>query len=198
MLNPHITEYRIAVIEKRILYDPNNSDLIMQEMTNFDEVEQHFDFDLQYNQISNKSKEFLKKRYFEHPIYFYRKWIIKDAEGCCVGLLFAREIKLCGAKVLRIVDYRGALDHLYGIGHALRELLLMENYEYIDIMVDSLPENKMKESGFVLLDTEGSNIIPHYFEPFVRSNIKNHYQKNTDVVIFKADGDQDRPNRRTR
>ncbi len=36
-----------------------------------------------------------------------------------------------------------------------------------------------------------------YFDPFLRENIEIWYQKSKEeIVIFKADGDQDRPNHR--
>jgi len=42
-------------------------------------------------------------------------------------------------------------------------------------------------------------IIPNYFEPFKRINIDLNYaykdlKKDSPVRLFKADGDQDRPN----
>ena len=70
-------------------------------------------------------------------------------------------------------------------------------YEYIDLMAGTLPVELMSKSGFVLREPEDTNIIPTYFEPFVQENINIWYQKSDpDIVIFKADGDQDRPNSR--
>lgn len=55
----------------------------------------------------------------------------------------------------------------------------------------------MELSGFNLRSLEDENIIPTYFEPFVQKNIDIWFQSSEKgLCIFKADGDQDRPNYR--
>lgn len=196
MLNPNIEKFAIAYVKNKQIEIPERTGYALQKITNIEEVEGQFDFDRLYEHMSVKSKEFLQKRYFEHPIYIYEKWLVRDANEQATALLFGRVVTANQSKALRIVDYRGDIEEIYKLGGAIQELIEENGYEYADLMVDHLDCEKMKTSGFELLDVDGENIIPNYFEPFVQKNIRNHFQKNGDVVIFKADGDQDRPNRR--
>ena len=165
------------------------------EVDEFQELSQKYNLNEINEHMSMKSPEYIRKRFFEHPYYTYKKWIIMDENGNGVGVLFGREIVVENTKILRFVDYRGELLYLEKIGSAVHDLIKVEGYEYVDLMASDLTEIKMNDAGFHLLDPNGKTIIPHYFEPFVRENIKNYYQTNYDLVIFKADGDQDRPNR---
>ena len=95
---------------------------------------------------------------------------------------------------MRLVDFRGDINSLSEIGKALETVLKNGHYEYVDLMVSELPKGLAEKSGFTLLDINGENIIPNYFEPYVKENIKMCFQESDDIIIFKADGDQDRPN----
>ena len=195
ILNPMVEKFRVAKPDKEEYDDsfvPYSYSL--QEIFDIRDIERHFDINKVNAHMSIKSKEYINKRFFCHPIYSYRKWFIQNSLNENLGVIFGREIIVDECKVLRLVDYRGDLEHLEKIGSAIRDLMELEGYEYIDLMVSDLSGYKLKEAGFNLLDPNGKTIIPHYFEPFVQENIKNHYQTNYDIVIFKADGDQDRPN----
>ncbi|MBR5648290.1 hypothetical protein [Pseudobutyrivibrio sp.] len=168
---------------------------ILKEISSFGDLSNSYDLNEKNEHMSIKSPEFINKRYFEHPYYTYRKWLINDFDNKTVGVIFGREITIGVSKILRIVDYRGDLVYLEKIGRALHDLLKSEKYEYVDLMVSDLSNYNIQQAGFNKLNPDGKTIIPHYFEPFVKANIKNYYQNNGDVVIFKADGDQDRPNR---
>lgn len=197
MLNPKLSEYNIAKAKRPefISYERSENKLI--EYTEFEDIESAYDFEQHFDRMSFKSKQFIKKRYFGHPIYCYKKWKILNGEDHIAGLLFGREISIGQSKILRLVDFRGDLKELGRIGEALHSIMRQEGYEYIDMVVSDLPVELMIKSGFSLLDLDGDIVIPNYFEPFVRENIKIYYQTNQDLVIFKADGDQDRPNYRS-
>lgn len=197
MLNDNVVEFKIASIGKHEHYRTVDYGFSMNEFRYIDEVSDLFEFTRDFYRLVYKSKEYINKRYFQHPVYDYRKWIIRDDAGEILALLFAREIVIEDRKVLRIVDYRGELENLYKIGHQLKEILHSDNYEYIDLISDNLSSDLMKENGFLLLNQFGENVIPNYFEPFVPKNIVLHYENDDNCVIFKADGDQDRPNSRS-
>lgn len=195
MLNRKVKEFCIAIPERnRYIPDYEISDHKLIEINVFSELDNLYDLREKNYRMSIKSSEYVKKRFFEHPVYKYRKWCIRDERGHNIGVLFGRDIQIGTAHILRIVDYRGDLKHLEKLGKALHSLMENEEYEYIDLMASDLSDLELGKAGFELLDPDGSTIIPHYFEPFERRNIKNHYQTNADIVIFKADGDQDRPN----
>ena len=193
MLNPDLSEYRIAKASGSKPADHEKGVNKLIEYTEFGDVEDTFDFEQKFDRMSFKSRQYIKKRFFEHPIYRYRKWKIVNDENNITGLLFGRENSVEQSKVLRLVDFRGDLKELGELGEALHSVMKREGYEYIDMMVSDIPEEVMSRSGFSLLDPDGDVVIPNYFQPFVRENIKVHYQKSHDIVIFKADGDQDRP-----
>ena len=57
----------------------------------------------------------------------------------------------------------------------------------------------MKSSGFKLINQNSNElIIPNYFNPYLQKNIQIYFfvdSKDIDkVILFKGDGDQDRPN----
>ncbi|MEY8338969.1 hypothetical protein AALB16_13270 [Lachnospiraceae bacterium 62-35] len=163
----------------------------------FSDLERKFDFQTTYENQGYKSADFIRHRYFEHPIYRYQVWAIEKPESeRYQGVVIGREIVVNHTKILRIVDYLGNIMNLGKLGQALEELMHFQGYEYIDLVAGSLPEEIMRDSGFLLLNRDGSNIIPMYFEPFVQENVEIWYQKSDEnIVIFKADGDQDRPNK---
>lgn len=194
VLNTNITEYKIADIKENWTPVYTNVGYSLHHIETMEELKDRFEIESCYDRLPVKSEQYFKKRYFEHPMYQYIVYGIFNPNKQCVGVVFTREICINGSKILRIVDYRGNLRELGNIGNCLEELMADNGYEYIDLMASDLDETLMKRSGFALLVPEGSNIIPNYFEPFERKNIKIYYHKSVDVVIFKADGDQDRPN----
>ncbi len=45
-------------------------------------------------------------------------------------------------------------------------------YEFIDFYCYGIAHQYLKKAGFSLLSQEDGNIIPNYFEPFERENVK--------------------------
>ncbi len=195
ILNPEVEAYKIAVVpHKNIKSDYEIHAYELAEIMTFQELQDSFKIQEVYAELPLKSEEFLKKRYFDHPYYIYKKWIVYDGNKEQVGVLFGREIEINDAKILRFVDYRGELHHLQFLGKALLQLIQEKNYEYIDLVASNLSDWNLDKAGFHTLDFDAELIIPSYFEPFLQKNIKNYYQTKTKIVLFKADGDQDRPN----
>lgn len=194
ILNPQVDDFLVADIQRRVTITYVAGQFYLKEISDLNELEGSFDFCRDYARLPYKSLDFLIKRYSKHPIYIYKVWALTDLSENIYGILFGREITINGRTILRLVDYRGKLEYLGEIGEALNQLFVKENYEYIDLMASDLDTGIMRKSGFTLLNTDGEDVVPHYFEPFLRENVKNHYQESMDIVIFKADGDQDRPN----
>ena len=74
--------------------------------------------------------------------------------------------------------------------------MVSENSEYIDCLNYGINDDVFKKIGFNKVDINNQT-VPIYFEPFERKNveIKFSYISNyNDFLIFKGDGDQDRPN----
>ena len=203
ILNDRISDFRIARVPDRKNGDGNDGNMAagfpgeeyrMEEFYNYRDLLAEFDLGKQYPRMSKKSGEYIRKKFFENPYYSYRKWKIKDTGLETTGILFAREVYAEGAKALRIMDFRGNIGVLGKIGEQLRAILHDEGFEYVDLMVSDIPDDVVKEAGFEILDPKGGIIIPNYFEPFLQKNALLYFNVEGDTVIFKADGDQDRPN----
>lgn len=191
-LNNGMDNFSVAVVNNKVILPIEKGNCRLCQILSKDELS-NYDFERNYDNQAYKSKEFIIKRYFKHPIYSYKLFFISEGNSKHKGLLIAREISVLEGKILRIMDYIGDLTALRDIGHAIDNLIIENNYEYVDFYEKGIPEEYMREIGFI--KNTGENIIPHYFEPFVQENIKLMYQRsNKNIVIFKADGDQDRPN----
>ncbi len=198
-LNPFIKEYHICKINHKIEDNFNNfpaKQLKFVLFNKFSELQQAFDFSKSYKNLPYKSGEYIKKRFFEHPIYQYKVYGLKDINEM-KAILVARTVQQENAKVIRFVDYIGDIENLGYIGEEVKNLLQTQNLEYADFVLNGVPREIMKLSGFNLRSLEDENIIPTYFEPFVQKNIDIWFQSSEkELCIFKADGDQDRPNYR--
>ena len=193
-------EYKIAKIHNKkipILRYHYNSKLI--QIKTKEELEENFNWDY-YNNIEyfpHKSKEFIIHRYLNHPIYDYKIMaIIEGTKTESTSFFVMREVKIEGISILRIVDWIGELEKILYLAEHVDKLLEEYDAEYIDFLEGGVEDEIMKKAGFIENKKEDGNILPNYFEPFERSNVQIWYctKHKSKFVIFKADGDQDRPN----
>lgn len=142
-----------------------------------------------------KDAAYIRKRYFEHPVYLYHVYGIERADGCA-SVLFTREVHCRQSRVLRIVDFIGDEEDIRLAGGALSDLLHGKGYEYIDFYLYGIENAVLVDAGFTLNDNLDELVIPNYFEPFEQRNVEiNFFSSQMDhFTMFKADGDQDRPN----
>lgn len=140
-----------------------------------------------------KNANYIAKRYMEHPFYKYKlAGIYRQEELLTVWVI--REAMANGRKCLRIVDVVGDIRRVQNLEGNIHTLLKECDAEYIDCYNYGIDEEVFFGIGFYKV--EGDTIIPDYFEPFEKKNIDIHYAflSKKPVVIFKGDGDQDRPN----
>lgn len=139
-----------------------------------------------------KTFDYLERRYFQHPVFKYLKYGIQYEKK---KLLVILRIQPCnGANVLRIID--GIGDHELFLYFTPMLDKLMEQYrcEYADLYETGISEEILADGGWRQTDGSG-NIIPEYFSPFEQINVPIYYMSSiSDVVLFKGDGDMDRPN----
>ena len=193
-------EYKIAKIHNKkipILRYHYNSKLI--QIKTKEELEENFNWDY-YNNIEyfpHKSKEFIIHRYLHHPIYDYKIMaIIEGTKTKSTSFFVMREIKIEGISILRIVDWIGEIEKILYLAEHVDKLLEEYDAEYIDFLEGGIEDEIMKKAGFIENKKEDGNILPNYFEPFECSNVQIWYSTKykSKFAIFKADGDQDRPN----
>ena len=142
-----------------------------------------------------KSISYLKNRYLNHPFYKYCFWGIFDSERL-VSIWTLRIIKMNKSRAIRIVDILGNIEYLPCLSAELQKMLVDIGAEYMDILNYGINEEVFFNLGFLKLNPIGDVIIPNYFEPFERKNIRIEfaYKADFNYVIFKGDSDQDRPN----
>lgn len=140
----------------------------------------------------DKNEEYIRNRYLNHPMYHYELiGIYKEKKLVCIWVI--RKIMIEDAACIRIVDMVGALEGLGNILECVRKLLVQHDAEYIDCYNCGIASEQFYQLGF--RKVEGDTIVPNYFEPFERVNVDIYYAyySKQDVIIFKGDGDQDRP-----
>ncbi len=195
-LNPEKKAFRIAKIaDRKILPGPENApDYTIRRLKTFEDFEKAFDI-THTRAIPQKDNWYIRHRFYEHPVYDYAVWGVSDGDGNTPAVFITREVIAEGAKALRIVDYLGSHRALEGLYDAIGGLIRETGSEYIDFAEFGVDDALLKKAGFIDR-AETDNIIPHYFEPFLQENkdIWVHY-KEDGTTFFKADGDQDRPNR---
>lgn len=142
-----------------------------------------------------KSAEYMVHRYFQNPKYSYLIYEIDTVFAKKPSFLIAREQEYGVSRAFRIVDFVGDAAVLGRIGTEIERLLKSGGYEYADFYAYGVDDELMRKSGFVKKEPDSVNIIPNYFAPFCQKNINIGavFEKGMHPLIFKGDGDQDRP-----
>lgn len=189
--------YRIARVTERSVPDREiEKKCVYKQFNDWDDVKEKFDFE-NYTRTSKPFKEqwYIQKRYFNHPIYQYEVYGVgTDNSGLYPLMMVFRVIKIDGTNIIRLIDCIGDYSIIEITTNLLDNLLENYNAEYVDCYETGLSEAVMTNAGFMKRE-DTDNIIPNYFSPFVQENIDIwFFSSDVDVVLFKGDGDQDRPN----
>ena len=149
-----------------------------------------------HDAVPARSPAYFAKRFLAHPFYSYR--VLQIAADSRARALMA--VRLCehdGAKALRIVDFAGDEAVIAECGTALDRLLEETGAEYADFWQFGLSPHFLKSAGFDVAGPQGP-VVPTYFEPFMPARGRIVFAiksaRDADMRIFRADGDQDRPN----
>lgn len=189
--------YTIAYIQKKtdqpngakgVVLEKIDSEKQFKDIMNYEEV---FDVYVPYKDI----KYFIKK-YFHNIAYDYQVWGIRNKNNVIKAVLVTKSVAVGDSRALRIIDFVGDETELAKCGASLDDIIKKENYEYVDFYEYGLQEKTLLGLGMVLHDKKDGNIIPNYFEPFLLQNVDIHFFTNKieNFRMFKADGDQERPN----
>lgn len=142
-----------------------------------------------------KSHRYVIHRYFDHPKYKYmiyricREGINKDT------YIVTREESYKDVKILHVVDVLGDTTLLLNTDYNFQNLIEKNKYEYISFYEFGISDKIMKSAGFIEVAEDDTNVIPNYFHPYEQTNVDIYtfFQKNVNPILFKGDGDQDRP-----
>ncbi|WP_305767115.1 hypothetical protein [Candidatus Epulonipiscium viviparus] len=196
MLNPEMVDFKIASIENLASTTISTGATLVPLHSASDFVAA---FDIaKHPQIPRKDAAYIEYRYYNHPIYKYQVFAIKPTGAmptdAANAVVIIRAIQVEDRAILRIVDFLGDQKLFAMVGANLAQLLIAGNYEYIDFYEHGFTAEYILAAGFVERLANDANIIPNYFEPFLKRNIDIwvHY-KPDETLFFKADSDQDRP-----
>ena len=148
---------------------------------------------------------YLARRYYHYPHQRYDVWGAVESGAAensnmenrtVTALLVTRCIPVNGTCVLRIVDYTGAPEAFCRLGAAIDRLIAECGAEYADCYCAGIPAATMAEAGFCERTADDANILPNYLTPPLYENTEYYYSawEPQGFTMFKADGDQDRPN----
>lgn len=156
----------------------------MKEM-NLDEISRDY---------PRKSPAYIIHRYYNHPYYKYQIYGLKDKGGMRCAVV-GREEVVEGVKVFRLVDLFGREEKLVACGAELDRIIRENDYEYIDFYCYGIKEDILEKAGFIERVEKDKNIIPNYFDPFLRENIEIYFYTwyLSDIHVYRGFGDQDRP-----
>lgn len=144
--------------------------------------------------LPQKSLKYILKRYTDHPVYNYENYTIYDPGTGNKSLIFTREVNYLGSKALRIIDFVGDINVLGKLSEWLKFIVLNNNYEYVDLLCNGIEKTLLTKSGLIN-KKDNFNIVPTYFEPFIKQNIDIHFEKShKELILFKGESDGDRPN----
>lgn len=146
----------------------------------------------------HKDLWYLQRRYFAYPHQSYNVWAVQEA-GALLAYAITRTITAAETgcvPVVRLVDFIGDDAVLPRIGGALDKLLHDAGAEYLDCYNAGIPAAVWAAAGLTERCEDDGVIIPNYLTPPLRQNTEYYYFTNQPdgFVLFKADGDQDRPN----
>lgn len=188
--------YKIAFIDNAEIpsVPAGQQDISIKEYYSFETVKSEFGLEdcLRRENRPYKSLHYIERRYFHHPAFQYLKFGLQNGEK---RLLLLFRIQPCnGSNALRLIDGIGDLELLFYSAKAIDQLMERLDCEYVDLYETGLEEKLLRIGGWKLTD-ETSNIIPEYFSPFEQRNIDIYYMSTIpNAVLFKGDGDMDRPN----
>lgn len=139
-----------------------------------------------------KSLPFLERRYYRHPYFEYLKYGVRlDTKKLIVVLRVQRHN---GSGALRVIDCIGDNELFRYFTPKIDALMSELGCEYSDCYETGIDDEVFTSGGWLQVEGSG-NIIPEYFSPFEQRNIDILYTSSIDnVILFKGDGDMDRPN----
>lgn len=186
--NKQIKDYHVIVA-------PQEPSKVIEESYTIQPIESLRDVKQVNNSLNPyKNLQYLENRYERHPFYKYLFWGVYDEEQLAL-VLVARRISIGDYSIFRIVDAIGTSDITKSMYGAIQDILKEAGAEYVDCMNAGIEESVFEKLGFIKADY-GKTIVPEHFNPLEHKNVplEYAYTEEDNIVIFKGDGDQDRPN----
>lgn len=194
-LNSKTDEYRICKIARPEFAGHKEKENLQEiiELPTMQKLKKAIDIE-SLDTYPYKDNWYIEKRFYGHPYYSYCVIGLKEKRGVTAIVVY-REVEAVGKKALRIVDYIGKHQTFAETGEYWQAQMEEHGYEYVDFYEFGMDDKILNDAGFLCRKDGDLNVIPNYFEPFLRENVEIwvHYKYNG-TTFFKADCDQDRPN----
>ncbi len=189
------SDYHIAVVkDKCIPFIPDSGYRILP-LSSIEEMKQIIPEEILLQSAPAKDYQYIKWRYYDHPIFHYDLWKILDNSGNATAILITREEYANSGIACKIVDFYGVSEILGCITVALDDMMSKNGYEYIDIYSYGVSTDIYEKGGLVRCDRDSANIIPNYFQPYTPANsdIMLVSPATAGTRLFRGDADQDKP-----
>lgn len=185
--------YKIALVRDFRIPEVSVTDFQIKECDTFEEFLNFCPEEcLMKEHHPYKSFDYLKRRYFFHPSYHYLKYGICGKGKKLVVILRIQECR--GSFALRVIDGIGDEELLEYFTSFMDGLMEQYGCEYADCYEAGVQAEVMERGGWKLV-AETNNVIPEYFSPFEQRNVEIYFMSQIpQAVLFKGDGDMDRPN----
>lgn len=188
----------ISVKDYKVILNPNTQCIDISPTDSYvQEIAFPAKASFKVNMNPYKDIEYFDNRYHKHPFFkYYYMGLYKNEE--MKGVFVYRKIDVNGSVILRIMDFVGDLSDVNNINASMQQKLKDEKAEYIDCLNHGISSKYFEKIGFIQAFKDSNTIIPEYFDPFEQKYVPMEYayikDDDTPLVIFKGDGDQDRPN----
>ncbi len=197
--NPDVSRFELASFDRSRAVGVPDTDLtaLPLDETNFASVAHNLDLGERNEKTPHKTPEYFCGRYLHHPIYRYEICALRRGDRP-VGLLASRLAAHGAARALRVVDFLGPNELVRGLGAIVLAQVRRHGAEYADVLNWGIDAELFDAAGFLRVDPAAGDVVPNHFEPFERRNAPIRFALKTarPAVLFKGDGDQDRPNQR--
>lgn len=151
------------------------------------------DNEIYQKSVPFKSYSYVEYRYYNHPSYHYSLYALKNNTDKADSVFVFRVQECNGSRAMRLIDCIGDTRNLCLITASIDDLLVKYDCEYADYYVAGIDDEVLFCAGWRKVESEG-NIIPEYFAPFEQRKVDIFYSSSCPgSVLFKGDGDQDRP-----
>jgi hypothetical protein len=197
LANPDVTRFELASFARRPVRPVAEHGLtaVPLDDVNFASAIADLDIGGRADQVPVKTPEYFRTRYLLHPVYRYICFALRRADRP-VAMLAMRLATHAGRHALRVVDYVGPDGEIPGVAPLVLQQVRQLRAEYADIHNWGIDRQLFEDAGFAAVDADAGDIVPNHFEPYERRHAPIRFALKTTrpAVLFKGDGDQDRPN----
>ena len=188
-------DFEIAIISDDRTLPFKKSGYRIEKLESIDDFARRIPEQILKDSIFRKDYSYIERRYYKHPVYKYELYGIHIDETGCDSVLVLRTESWKSACSCKIIDYFGDHKNLAYLGEIADSLMEERGFEFIDVYSYGVDTALYEQSGFSRCEPESVNIIPNYFQPLVQSNIEIYLRQPgfDGLVLFRGDGDQDRP-----